>query len=179
MTVDPKILTVPARRIQTVMSFGVVLFSAATAALAIGAITAPTGTGESLATMGGFSTGPMEGWQNGALVGIAAIHLAIWIALFLTARRMFSTLADGDAEIAGAAARTLSNWLWAMLAWGLISQVLVGLVATWGFPEGERSVGLGIGTTEISLALSALIAGLMARAFAFGAELWRDHREVI
>ena len=179
MVVDPNILTVPARRIRTVMTCGVMLLLAIAATLAFGAVATPASVGESLARVSGFPTGPLQAWQNGALMGVAAIHLAIWIVLLGTARQVFGTLAEGEPETAGHAARTLSYWLWAMLVWGLIAQMLVSLVATWGLPEGERSLTLGVGTSQISLALSALIAGFMARAFALGAELWRDHREVV
>ncbi|XWN31484.1 MAG: hypothetical protein ROR55_29205 [Devosia sp.] len=177
--IDPNILTVPARRIQTVLTGGIVLLFAITVALAFGVVTRPESLGESLADMSGFSTGPMQAWQNSALAGVAAIHLAVWIMVLGTARRVFGALAKGEPETAGLAARTLSYWLWAMLAWGLVSQMLVAPIATWGFPEGEHIVGVGVGTSQISLALSALIAGFMARAFALGAQLWRDHQEVV
>ena len=177
--IDPNSVTRPARRIRTVMTCGLLLLSAVAAALAFGAVAMPASLGESLARVSGFPTGPLQAWQNGALLGIAAVHLTIWILLLGIARRLFGNLAEGEAETAGRTARTLSHWLWAMLAWGVIAQMLVSLVATWGLPEGERSVVLAVGTTQISLALSALIAGFMARAFALGAELWRDHREVV
>lgn len=177
--VDPNALTVPARRIQMVITCGVVLLVALTVALAFGAVTEPADTGESIARVSGLLTGPMQAWQNAVLLSIAALHLAIWIVLLATARRMFGHLAEGDPETAGHVARTLSRWLWALLALGLMSQMIVSFVATWGFPNGERSVSLGVGTPQISVALSALIAGFMARAFALGAELWRDHREVV
>lgn len=177
--IDPNTVIVPARRIQTVTACGVVLLFAITVALAFGAVTMPASMGETLARLSGFSTGPMQAWQNSALLGVAAIHLVVWIALLGTLGRVFGYLADGKPETAGRAALTLSYLLWAMLAWGLISQMLVSTVATWGFPEGERAVHLGVGAQQISIALSALIAGFMARAFALGAELWRDHREVV
>lgn len=179
MTIDPNTLTLPARRIQIVMTCGMALFLAITAGLAFATITKPSSVGPILADFGGFSTGPLMAWQTVALIGITAIHLTIWLLLLGTARHVFRHLADGEPEAASHAARNLANWLWAMLAWGLISQILVSLVATWGFPEGQRAISFGFGTPQVSIALSALIAGFMARAFALGAELWRDHSEVV
>ena len=69
--------------------------------------------------------------------------------------------------------------LWGMLLWGIVSQGLASVVATWGYPEGERSLSIAFGTPQISIAFSALVASFMAHAFALGAELWRDHQEVI
>ena len=179
MTVDPTILVGPARRIQTLMTSGLVLLLALTTALTLGAIAMPASLGETLAHLSGFPVGPLQTWQNGVLTGVAAIYLAIWIMLLGIARRVFGHLANGKPEAAARAAQVLSYWLWTLLAWGLISRTLVSLVVTWSFPEGERALVVAIGMTEASLAFSALIAGFMARAFALGAELWRDHQKVV
>ncbi|MEM1432206.1 MAG: hypothetical protein AAGG09_22330 [Pseudomonadota bacterium] len=177
--VDPSSLTLPARRIQIVMTCSLVLLSASMAGLVVAAATMPVTVGETLARLGGFAAGPMAAWQSAALTGIAAMHLAVWIVLFGVARLVFAHMADGAPDLAARTARTLSHWLWAMLAWGVTSQMIVSVVATWGLGEGERALHLGIGTSELFVALSALIAGFMARAFALGAELWQDHREVV
>ncbi|MEL7213497.1 MAG: hypothetical protein AAGK92_12600 [Pseudomonadota bacterium] len=177
--VDASNLTHSAQRMGRIMTGGVALLWGAALALAIGALVMPTDLGGILAAISGFQVDTFMAWQIAALVGIAATHLGVWIVLLMMARRMFENIANGAPDPAGRIALRLSYWLWAMLGWGLISQLLVSLVATWGFPEGERAISLGIGTSHLLMALAALLASFMARAFALGAELWRDTQEVI
>ncbi|WP_224826123.1 hypothetical protein [Cognatishimia sp. MH4019] len=177
--VDVSDLTHSAQRMGRIMTGAVALLWGAALALAIGALITPASLGEALATVSGFQVNILSGWQIAVLVCIAAVHLGVWIVLLMMARRMFENLAQGAPEPAGSVAGRLSYWLWAMLGWGLISQMLVSLVVTWGFPEGERAISLGVGTSHILMALAALLASFMARAFALGAELWRDTQEVV
>ncbi|MEM0936989.1 MAG: hypothetical protein AAF646_13670 [Pseudomonadota bacterium] len=177
--IDLNALTAPARRMQSLMTWGLALLYAVMAGLVLAVVTAPARLGHSLATVSGFPDAPIGDWQSTLLLLIVALHLAVWLVLFGIARKVFQHLAEADPDSAAQSAQSLSYWLWAMLAWGLASQMFVSVVATWGMPEGQRALHLAFGTSEIFVAFSALIAGFMARAFALGAELWRDHREVI
>ena len=161
------------------MTGGILVLAAITLAFTGIGLTAPASLGQGLAQLGGFADASLRPWQNIALISIVTVHLILWISLLVTARRLFGLLAAGKPADAGDIATFLAKLLWGLLLWGLISQVLVSLIATWGFPQGERSVSIAFGTPQISVAFSALIASFMARAFALGAELWQDHREVI
>ncbi|MEM9763064.1 MAG: hypothetical protein AAF968_11210 [Pseudomonadota bacterium] len=177
--IDTLGLTLSARRIARVMSCGLVMLAALAAALALITLVKPGSIGQHLADLSGYPVGPIQAWQTAGLIGVVAIHLAVWITLFATGRRMFRHMADGAPDLAAADAQTLSRWLWAMLVWGIVSQMLVSVLVTFGLPAGQRALQIGIGTPEIFAALTALIAGFMARAFALGAELWRDHQEMV
>ncbi|MEM8571312.1 MAG: hypothetical protein AAGG56_10420 [Pseudomonadota bacterium] len=177
--IDPKLLTVSARRNQLVMGIGVVLICGGGLAFSIGMLAMPQSMSETLARLIGVPGGPIETWQAAALAMIGAVHLSIWILVLSTAQRMFGHLSQGNPEMAARSARVLSNALWVMLAWGLISQALCSAVATWSLPAGERSISLAVGPLQVSLILSALIAGVLTRALALGAELWRDHKGII
>ncbi|WP_299963836.1 hypothetical protein [uncultured Roseobacter sp.] len=177
--INPRTLLASARRMQLVMSCMVGLFLVGSATLIAVVIATPGVIGAHLAQVSGFANGPLEPWQTVALACIGLVHMALWLAVLTGARRVFGQIAQGNPEGAATTARQLSYGLWAMLGWGLVSQMIVSVVATWGYPPGQRALALGIGTPEISVALSALIAGFLARAFALGAELWRDHQAVV
>ncbi|MEM7599732.1 MAG: hypothetical protein AAF382_18745 [Pseudomonadota bacterium] len=177
--IDPDSVTRPAQRLQAVMTTGAAVLILAMMGLAVAMMTNLGGLGMTLADMAGFGSGPLKTWQSLGLSAVVAAHIAVWIILFALVGRVFGHLADGDADAAAGQARRLSYWLWGMLMWGIVSQMIVSVVATWGFGDGQRELTIGLGTAQISIALSALIAGFMARAFALGAELWRDHREMV
>ena len=168
-----------ARRLEVVMAAGIVLIAAVALAGLAAAMVSPVGIAEGIARQGGYGAAPLSPWQAWALIGVVAVHLAVWIALLEVARGLFRHLAHGDPDSAAGSARTLARILWAMLLWGLVSQAIASVAATWGYPPGERAVSIAFGTPQISVAFAALIASFMAHAFALGAELWRDHREVI
>ena len=177
--IDPDDLTLAARRIQWGMAAAIALILAMGLYLAGSVVADPGGVGETLAGLAGFPSAAIGPSQSLALVAIAALHFAIWIVLFELLRRLFGQLAEGRPEAAARSARRVSHWLWAMLVWGVISQTAVSVLATWGNPVGERALKISLGSSELLVALSAVIAAFMARAFALGAELWRDHREVV
>ncbi|MCV3272880.1 hypothetical protein [Roseobacter sinensis] len=177
--IDPDRLTASARRLQIVMTSGLVLLCVLAVALAVWLFAATADLGEGLARMSGGSPGPLAAWQIAVLAGLLAVHLAVWCVLLGMARAMFGHLAAGDPEAAARSARRLAASLWVMLGWGLVSQLIASPVATWGLGDGARSLSLSLGPLQLSLLLSALFAGFMARAFALGAELWRDHRAVV
>jgi len=99
--------------------------------------------------------------------------------VFALAARVFGKLADGDVDTAAQVAGVLALWFWAIFIWALAEPAVTSVVSTWHMPEGQRSLSIALNGQQVSLALSALIMGCMARALSLGAELWRDHREVV
>ena len=180
MSIDPVTVTAPARRIAYVMTCAAIALAVAALALVACVVAAPGATGAWLAAAAGYPATAGPGlWQTVVLSALVLIYVAIWGRVFITARLVFQNLSRGLPAQAGDAARSLSRWLWLVLAWGILSQTLGSVAATWHFAEGERTLAISLGMTQVSIALAALIAGFMAHAFALGAELWRDHQEVV
>ncbi|MEC3862952.1 hypothetical protein VK792_16785 [Mesobacterium sp. TK19101] len=168
-----------ARKIEVIMTAGIVILIGFACIGAVASVVSPTELAESIAHRAGYVTAPLVLWQSLALIAILGAHLALWLALLFVARRLFRQLRQGNPAAAVQSARWVAYLLWIMLAWGLASQALASVAATWGYPEGSRVLSIAFGTPQISVAFSALIASFMAQAFALGAELWQDHREVI
>ncbi|MEM6577014.1 MAG: hypothetical protein AAF678_00860 [Pseudomonadota bacterium] len=176
---DTVTFTASARRVQNVMTFCLTLFVILIVAILLGGLIRPHDLGALISEIAGFDGANRAGWQDAGLIVIVALSLAVWTTLLHHARQVFAHLAIGAPEAAARAARRLSVWLWIMLAWGLVSQILTSLLATWGFPEGQRAIAIGLGLPQISTVLAALVTSFMAQAFTLGAELWRDHQEVV
>ena len=168
-----------ARRLEVVMTAGIVILLGCFAIGTVASLVSPVELAESIAYRAGYVTEPLSPGQSWVLIGILAAHLALWLALLLVARRLFRQLRHGDPAAAARSARHAAWLLWGMLVWGLASQALASVAATWGYPEGSRVLSIAFGTPQVSVAFSALIASFMAQAFALGAELWQDHQEVI
>ncbi|SIS67196.1 hypothetical protein SAMN05421759_102238 [Roseivivax lentus] len=168
-----------ARRLERVMLAATFLLVAlALIGLAAG-IANPLDMARGIAWQGGYDGVALTHGQAWLLIAHVAIHVGVWIALLIVARGLFGQLAAGNPAAAARSARRVARLLWAMLAWGLVSQPIASATATWGLPEGERTLSVAFGTPQISVAFAALMASFMAHAFALGAELWQDHREVI
>ncbi|MEM6375821.1 MAG: hypothetical protein AAF686_06230 [Pseudomonadota bacterium] len=176
---DTVTFTAAAQRVQAAMTLCLILFAALTVALLLGGMIRPHDMGTLISDLAGFGSETRAGWQDAGLITIVALSLAVWIILIHQARQVFAHLASGTPDAAAQAAKRLSLWLWIMLAWGLASQILTSLLATWGFPEGQRAIAIGLGLPQISTILAALVTSFMAQAFTLGAELWRDHQEVV
>lgn len=177
--VDAERTLVAARRLETAMTGGVGLLAAfALLGIAV-SVVAPIAVAEGLVRQGGYGETTLSAWQAWALIGVVAIHVGLWIALLAVARGVFRQIGRGNPKTAARSARVLASLLWGMLAWGIVSQMIASVAATWGLPEGERTLSIAFGTPQISVAFAALIASFLAHAFALGAELWQDHREVI
>ena len=161
------------------MTVGIVILIGFAAICAVASVVSPTELAESIAYKAGYETAPLLLWQSVALIAIMAAHMMLWLALLFVARRLFGQLRRGNPAAAARSARWVAYLLWVMLVWGLASQSLASVTATWGYPEGSRVLSIAFGTPQISVAFSALIASFMAQAFALGAELWQDHQEVI
>lgn len=81
--------------------------------------------------------------------------------------------------MAARVARRFAAWLWVALIWGIAAQMLASGISTWNFAEGERMVAFQLSAAQITTVLAALMAAVLAHAFALGAELWQDHREIV
>ena len=139
----------------------------------------PETMGATLATWAGYPEAVRMLWQDVGLLGIACLTLLFWSVVFALAARVFGKLADGDVDTAAQVAGVLALWFWAIFIWALAEPAVTSVVSTWHMPEGQRSLSIALNGQQVSLALSALIMGCMARALSLGAELWRDHREVV
>ena len=177
--IDTAKVTGAARRLKGLLTVGAILLVAMAAVGAVMTLRDPIGVGEALATIAGYDGVTIAPWQALALSALVAVHLGLWIVLLLVARKTFGQLVARMPALAATSARQAASLLWGMLLWGLVSQSLASVIATWGNPAGERALAIGFGTAQLSIAFSALIAGCMAHALALGAELWQDHQEVV
>jgi hypothetical protein len=177
--VDPARTLVAARKLEVMMSVGIVVLIGLACAGLVGGFVSPLEMASAIAEHGGFNAATLTLWQSYAMIGILAAHLALWIALLWAARKLFGELRRGKPDAAAGHARAVVYLLWAMLLWGLVSQPVASVVGSWGYPEGTRILSISFGTPQISVAFAAMIASFMAQAFALGAELWQDHQEVI
>lgn len=127
----------------------------------------------------GWTGPPLMPVQEVALAMIGFVHLGFWLALLLIARSVMGHFAKADLGRAALRGKTLAYVLWALFGWVIVAGALGSVALSWHLPVGERSLAIGIGSTQISLAIAALIAAFMARVFALCADLWQDHSEVI
>lgn len=179
MTISTENVSNAAWRLRWILGIVAVLHVIAIAVLAIAVLRDPAGMGQTLALWAGYPEAARAPWQNLGLVGIACLNLLMWVMVFALAARVFGRLADGEVEDAAEIARALSLWFWAIFAWALAEPAVTSVISTWHMPEGERSLAISLSAKQVHLALSALVLGCMARALSLGAELWRDHREVV
>lgn len=177
--VDTERMLAAARRFEVAMTAGIGLLAAFGLVGIAVSVVAPTAVAEALVRQGSFGETTLSAGQAWVLIGVVAIHVGFWIALLDVARGVFRQLSQGNPQAAATRARVLALLLWGMLAWCLVSQMITSAAATWGLPDGERTLSIAFGTPQISLAFAALIASFLAHGFALGAELWQDHREVI
>jgi hypothetical protein len=177
--IDTKSTVAAARNLQFVMfAFAGISLLALACVLLTGLFDA-VGFGEKLARFGGYEGVTLVLWQGWAVTATVCVHLCLWMILFRTAGMVFRQIAQEAPAFASQSARLMSRLLWGLLIWGLLSQILASLAVTWHFPEGQRSIGIGFGTPQLTVAFAALIASFMARGFALGVELWLDHKEML
>ncbi|MGJ8624117.1 MAG: hypothetical protein ACSHW1_15265 [Yoonia sp.] len=152
---------------------------AAAAILVVRLITDLPQTGSSLATVAGYGSEGLRTWQSAALGAILLLHMAIWGGVAWCGRQIFSALLVEDVQAASIAARKTASLLWIMLIWGIATNTLGPIVATWHFIEGQRVLAVGFGSAQVSTMLAALLATFISHAFVLGAALWQDHQRVI
>ncbi|MEM9715705.1 MAG: hypothetical protein AAF826_04230 [Pseudomonadota bacterium] len=127
----------------------------------------------------GYAGASLLEWQLISLTCVALVHLGILIAAAWHARNVFGFLARADLEQSARSSGKVATMLWAVLVYSIFAHTLGVLIVTWEFPEGQRALSLTLGSLHISALIAALIASLFAQALSLGAELWRDHNEVI
>ncbi|WP_299871476.1 hypothetical protein [uncultured Sulfitobacter sp.] len=135
--------------------------------------------GRWLAAQVGQDGDDASGMQAFGLTALTLTQIGIWYAVVWQTRRIFTALLIADASAAGAAARRTAQLLWVVVIWGVLAAALGTVVASWHYPEGERTLAVSIGPGQITTIFAALLASFTSHAFVLGAALWRDHREVI
>ena len=179
MVINTQGVSKAAGRLRQVLTAVALLHVAILLFLVIVACVDPGALGDTLANWAGFEAATRALWQNIGLLVVACLGVGFWIVVFALAARVFGQLAEGETDAAARHAGQLSNWFWAMLAWALLSPMIISVVGTWHMPQGERELSIALNSEQLTLALSALITACMARALTLGAELWRDHREMV
>ncbi|MEM6466988.1 MAG: hypothetical protein AAF679_10855 [Pseudomonadota bacterium] len=179
MVIETEHVSKAAWRLRVILAVVAVCHVIAVVALTILVLRDPETMGATLATWAGYSEAVRLSWQTFGLLGIACLTLLFWGVVFALAARVFGTLAQGDADTAAQQAGVLAMWFWAIFVWALAEPAATSVVSTWHMPEGQRSLSIALNGQQLSLALSALIMGCMARALSLGAELWRDHKAVV
>lgn len=135
--------------------------------------------GQALASAVGYGSEALRSWQSYTLATLSLVQIGIWMAVVWYGRHIFVALKNGDINEASIAAGRTAKLLWVMLIWSIITHMLGTVVSTWHFPEGQRALGISLGSAQISTLLAALLATFTSHAFVLGAELWQDHQEVI
>ena len=177
--IDPEPLRRSARRFQLGFDIACLATLVAASAMIVALILDPGWIGGALAQAAGYPLSPPRGWQSTALVTIALVVLGTYAAVFHTASAVCRMLVQGALQTAALDARRLSNWLWVLLGTSIGANTLAVLVATAHAGPGQRALSIALGSPQIALAVAALLAAFLARAFVLGAALWQDHREIV
>lgn len=172
----------PLRKTAKRFKLGFQIATVVTIGLAMGVLVAALvqteATGAWLASLNGYTILP-QAWQSIGLALVASIGLGLYAATFSAATTVSSVLSLGELTAAGAAARRLSRWLWALLFWSIAAHTLAVLISTAHAGPGLRALSFAAGGPQISIALAALVAAFLAQALTLVAELWEDHREIV
>lgn len=179
MDVETKSLLRSAKLVSQVLLWICVFLVAVALGLLIWLIMDLPQTGQSLAASVGYGDDALKDWQAYALGTIVMVQIGIWGAVVWQGRQIFIALTAGAVQTASRAARKSARLLWIMLIWGIAAHALGTVIATWHFPEGQRALGVTLGSAEISTLFAALLATFTSHAFVLGAALWEDHQEVI
>jgi hypothetical protein len=179
MTIDLQAVLRPAQRFA--MLFNVALYASAGVALFLVAalMLAPVATGQTLSGFVGYPNAAMSREQSFILSTLVLLQIGLWAGSFLAGRRLCWHLCAGSVREAGQASERLACSLWGLLLWSLAGQAAASAVATWHLAQGERTVAVAFDGEQVSMALAALMAVFLARAFSVGAELWRDHQAIV
>ncbi len=179
MMIDLQTMLRPAQRFG--MLFSVALYASAGVALClVAALTlAPIATGQTLSAFVGYPNATMSSGQSFILATLVLLQIGLWAGSFSAGRRLCWHLCAGSVREAGQASERLACWLWGLLLWSLAGQAAASAVATWHLAQGERTVAVAFGGEQVSMAVAALMAVFLARAFSVGAELWQDHQEIV
>ena len=179
MTIDlfPAIRT--ARRFHLIFTIGLITVAVIAASLIAATLFAPAATGAALVGFAGIGSYSVTGLQAAVIVALMLVWAALWAAVFALGRELCANLSQSSIEEASKAAAHLSHVLLALLVWSIVGQAVTSAAITWHLGDGQRMVKIALGMPQISLALAALMGVFLARAFSVGAELWRDHTEIV
>lgn len=178
-SVSPEPLRASARRFQLGFQAASVATLGVAAAMIVALLTQPAWIGGALSEATGYPLASPKAWQSAAFVMIGLVMLGTYAAVFQTATSVCRMLVQGDPGNAAGAAQRLSNWLWALLVLSILANTFGVLVAAAHAGPGQRAVSIAVGSPQITLAIAALIAAFLARAFVLGAALWDDHKKIV
>ncbi len=179
MTIDLASAARTARGFHRLFTIGLLLAGAIALSLVGFTLFAPEATGSALAGFAGIRSDGVTGGQAVIMVALTLVWVGLWAAVFMFGRALCSSLSQGSIEQAALAAMQLSHVLLALLVWSVLGQAAGSAATTWHLGDGQRMVSIALGMPQVSLALAALMAVFLARAFAVGVELWRDHTEIV
>lgn len=178
-TVDPTMVMAAARRLTVVLSLALSLLFALASVFVAWLLIDAVSIGRVLADATGFPVAEPRIGQSAALCALVLVQLGILSGAAWAARAMFGALSRGEPVAAARDARSVAAWLWVLLIWGVAAGALGSLIATWYYPAGQHALAVQLGSAQATTIIAALMASFLARAFALGAELWQDHREII
>ncbi|WMS45313.1 hypothetical protein RDV64_23550 (plasmid) [Acuticoccus sp. MNP-M23] len=179
MMIDLKSAVRPAQLFHMFFTLGLVGVGTLATLAVVATMFAPHATGVALVRFANLPAEGVTGAQAAAMVALMLVSAALWAAMFGVGRRLCQSLSDGSVDDAADAATRLSHVLLALLVWSVIGQIAGSAAASWHLGDGQRIVAVSLGTPQISLALAAFMGVFLARAFTVGAQLWRDHTEIV
>lgn len=172
----------PLRKTARYFDVGFQIAIVVTCALALGVLIATVmqtqATGALLSDLTGYAIQP-RAWQTVALAGIVCFGLGLYAATFFAAKKVSGGLLRGEVAVAGGAARQLARWLWAVLIWSTVAHTLAVLISTAHAGPGQRALSIAIGSPQLSIAITALVAAFLAQVLTLVAALWEDHKGIV
>jgi hypothetical protein len=177
--IDTSHLTATARLFSCVFAAAAGALIAFCLLLAVQGLFAPHKLDGLLSAFVGFEFEVGSAAQARLLLAQFFCLVAAVTATLEVARRICAAVICEDYDRAARSARWLPVWCLALFVLAFIGPVLTSVTATWSYPQGERVAALSLGLGQIGVGIALLIATFLARLLQVGAELWRDHREVI
>jgi len=178
-SIDTGAVVTAAQRFAFALTVALWALAALASALLVWLLADAGSAGRNLADAAGFSVEIPRLWQSLALGAVVLAQIGILAGVIRAARAMFKALSASQPASAAHNARIVAAWLWALFLWSVAAGALGSLISTWHYPAGERALAIQFGSAQITTIVAALMASFLARAFALGAELWQDHREII
>lgn len=121
----------------------------------------------------------LTNWQLGGLLIITLSQLLLWILALESTRSSFLAIVVDQTTTGLRSIARAANYVWIGLIWSIVAQMPFSVITTWGFPEGERLLTIGLGWTQISMLLVALLISFYSRLLVLGAALWQDYKEIV
>ncbi len=112
---------------------------------------------------------------------ISMMPMAALLYMLHQAYKLFDAFRLGDVLTADAPVRLRRIGL-AMVALAILrlpASTLIGLALTWGNPDGQRSVAIGLGIEDYMIALFGGLMLAIGHAMADAAQLAEEHRQIV